>query len=327
MPIVSNQFQPPWWAKNRHVQTIWPRFLQKRSRLTTTTEILTLPDGDSLDLAWSPKPEECKGLAVMFHGLEGSIHSHYANDMMAHLVANGWWAVLMHFRGCNGVPNSKLRSYHSGETEDANYLFSYLKQQMLKVETVVALGFSLGGNMLLKLLGEQPQQDFIKAAAVVSPPMKLAECSNSINRGFSKQYQRYLLKSMRGNVLKKAQNMPLLDTLSLQESEVKAISSFRQFDQLITAPLHGFKGAEDYYQQCSSAQYLKNIKTPTLIIHAKDDPFMSDKVVPDASELSDSVELNVSEKGGHVGFMQGTPWRPRIWFHEQVTRYFSKITQ
>ena len=148
--IIKSSFKVPGWAKNRHVQTIWPRFIQKRLPLSYNMERLTLPDDDFVDVAWGPKPQETSGIVVMFHGLEGSIKSHYANDMMAQLSVNGWQVVMMHYRGCSGVPNLKARAYHSGETEDPSFFLEWLHDKFPRIPKV-AIGFSLGGNMLLKL--------------------------------------------------------------------------------------------------------------------------------------------------------------------------------
>lgn len=319
----NHSFKPPFWAKNRHVQTIWPRFFQKRLSLETRQQRLELPDGDFVDLAWSPRPENCKGLIPMFHGLEGSINSHYANDMVARLVKDGWWVVLMHFRGCSGAPNRLPRSYHSGDTGDALFFLEYLKQKLLDVPIKAAIGFSLGANMLLKLLGEQPKQNYVKSAIAISPPFKLSECSDSIAKGFSNIYQKYLLASMCNNVLTKMKNINLSNYLTIKPEQVSEIKSFREFDEHITAPLHGFEDANDYYNKSSCIHFLKKIETPTLVIHAKDDPFMNETVVPEPEQMSSQIQLEVSEKGGHVGFIQGTPWRPQMWLHDRILNFLN----
>lgn len=325
--IIKSSFKPASWAKNRHIQTIWPRFIQPRKNLNYTTERLDTPDGDFVDLAWSPKPEEVKGTVVIFHGLEGSIRSHYANDLMAFLYRQGWQVVLMHFRGCSGEPNTTTRTYHSGDTSDALFVLDYLRNKFSQ-QLMVGIGFSLGGNMLLKLLGENPSQKFLNAACVISAPLKLVECSHSINQGFSRVYQRYLLASMRRTLLKKMETIDYSKDLPLTEAHVKAIRTFREFDDLVTAPLHGYEDAVDYYEKCSGFYYLRAVRTPTLILHAKDDPFMNEQVIPEEDDLSKSVTLELSENGGHVGFMQGPPWKPVIWFHKRVADYLQQqLTQ
>lgn len=322
--IVESEFRPAWWARNRHIQTIWPRFLQKRKSINLSWQRLELQDGDFIDLAWSPKPVQEKGIAVLFHGLEGSAKSHYANDMLSVLHQSGWRAVLMHFRGCSGESNRLPRAYHSGDTDDAIHLLDYLQQKFPHLPKV-GLGFSLGANMLLKLLGEKPEQTWLKAAVAISPPFRLANCAESIGKGFSNVYQKYLLDSMCSKFIEKMNKVDFRDYLQITKDKVSSLRSFYEFDQLITAPLHGFNSAEDYYRKCSASVFSKHIQTPTLILHAKDDPFMSEAVVPHASELSSSVRVELSEKGGHVGFMQGTPWDPKIWLHQRVPEFFKRF--
>ena len=319
--IVKSDFTAPWWATNRHVQTIFPRFIQKRAKLDYRKERLVLPDGDFVNLIWAGNVEKSSGLIAMFHGLEGSIRSHYTNDMAANFVKQGYAVVLMHFRGCGGELNASPRAYHSGETEDAWFFLNWLEKKFPET-CKVAMGFSLGANMLLKLLSEQPKQQILKAAMAVSTPFNLNICANSINQGFSRVYQAYLLKSMVNNLLVKMRNMDYGKLLKVTESQIKQFKNFRDFDEHITAPLHGFLDADDYYQKCSSRNFLKSIATPTLVVHAKDDPFMHKSVLPDADFLSLNVCLEVSEKGGHVGFMQGTPWRPKIWMQQRANTFF-----
>jgi predicted alpha/beta-fold hydrolase len=319
--IVKSDFSPPWWAANRHVQTIFPRFIQRRAKLDYRTEKLILPDGDFVNLIWAGEVQNSLGLVVMFHGLEGSIRSHYTNDMAANFVKQGYAVVLMHFRGCGGEHNATPRAYHSGETGDAWYFLNWLDKKFPDAPKV-AMGFSLGANMLLKLLSEQPQQQIVKAAMAVSTPFNLEICSNSINQGFSKMCQAYLIKSMVNNLLAKMKKIDYGKLLKVTESQIKQFKSFRHFDEHITAPLHGFVDANDYYQQCSSANFLTKIATPTLILHAKDDPFMHESIVPQVEMLSASVSLEISEKGGHVGFVQGAPWRPKIWMQQRANTFF-----
>ena len=323
--IVQSEFKPAWWARNRHVQTIWPRFFQRRLPLSLTWQRLELPDGDFVDVSWAPEPVNKKGIAVLFHGLEGSARSHYAHDMLAVLAKNGWHAVLMHFRGCGNGNNRLARAYHSGDTGDAIFFLNWLQQRFPDV-TKVGVGFSLGANMLLKLLGEHPAQHWLKAAVAISPPFRLQECASAISRGFSNNYQKYLLKSMVNKVRDKMTRIDFRPWLKVGSRDVEQIGSFAEFDELITAPLHGFSDAKDYYLKCSASAFTTAIETPTLILHAEDDPFMTANIVPDSSELSGAVRLELSKKGGHVGFMQGSPWRPRIWTHERVLQFVNRFT-
>jgi predicted alpha/beta-fold hydrolase len=322
--IIKSSFRVPSWAKNRHVQTIWPRFIQKRLPLKYSMERLTLPDDDFVDVAWGPKPAEPSGIIVMFHGLEGSIRSHYANDMMANLSVNGWQVVMMHYRGCSGVPNLKPRGYHSGETGDPSFFLDWLNQKFPQLPKV-AVGFSLGGNMLLKLLGENPAQKWLNAAIAISSPLKLSECAKSINHGFSRVYQKYLLNSIKTTLRKKMSFIDYRKLIQLTSDDVDDITSFAQFDEKVTAPLHGFEDANDYYEKCSAYHFLSAIHCPTLVLHSIDDPFMNHLVVPKEEELARNVTLELSERGGHVGFMQGSVFSPKVWLHERVKRYVSDV--
>jgi predicted alpha/beta-fold hydrolase len=322
--IVISDFKPPWWATNRHVQTIYPRFFKRRAKIQIRRQRLPLPDDDFVNLAWIGDAKAAKGIVTIFHGLEGSINSHYAHDMAANLQAQGYLVVLMHFRGCGGEQNLLPRAYHSGETEDAWYFLNWLNQQYPTLKKV-AIGYSLGANMLLKLLGEQVQQKFLQAAVAISPPFRLEQCAASIDQGFSRLYQSYLLKSMVNNLLKKMRTIDYEDRLSITQDEVKKLKNFREFDENVTAPIHGFSGADDYYQRCSAVGFMKNIITPTLVLHAKDDPFMNQEVLPTESELSANVRLEMSEKGGHCGFMQGSPWQPSIWTHNRVNDFVGEF--
>lgn len=323
--VTHSNFVAPWWAKNRHVQTIFPRFLQKRQALRYRVENFVLPDGDFVKLAWVGDINTANGLIIMFHGLEGSIHSHYCHDMAADLVRQGYAVVVMHFRGCGGELNHRTRAYHSGETSDPLAFLNWLQSHYPELPKF-AIGFSLGANMLLKLLGENPQQTILKAAVAVSAPLQLAECAESIGRGFSTLYQRYLLKSMLNNLQRKMAIMDYGKQLNIKQNELHRLKTFRDFDQHVTAPLHGFSDADDYYQRCSAMAYLKEIQTPTLILHAKDDPFMNEKVLPNSQHLSASVRVELSEQGGHVGFLQGSPWRPKIWMQQRVSDFLKTVS-
>ena len=322
--IHQSSFKPSWWATNRHVQTIYPRFFQKRIKVDIRHERLPLPDGDFVNLAWLGDAKKASGLVVMFHGLEGSIKSHYANDMAANLQQQGYLVVLMHFRGCGGEQNLLPQTYHSGETRDAWYFINWLEQTFPDLPKV-AMGFSLGANMLLKLLGEQPQQTVLSAAIAISPPFRLEQCALSINQGFSRLYQAYLLKSMLNKLLKKMQCINYTGLLKINRAETKALKNFREFDEHVTAALFGFTGADDYYQRSSAVHFMHKIQTPTLVLHAKDDPFMNEHVLPNEDELSSEVRVELSDQGGHVGFMQGTPWRPVIWTHQRVNVFFADV--
>ncbi|WP_417607015.1 hydrolase [Oceanimonas baumannii] len=310
--IHPSRFQPSWWARHAHLQTILARYLH-RTRQPYRNERLELPDGDFVDLSWAtPLQDESRPLVVLFHGLEGSVQSHYVQGMMAVLHSTGWQPVLMHFRGCSGEPNRLLRAYHSGETEDPAFLINTLRQRFPD-RPMAAIGYSLGGNMLVNYLARY-RNNPLSTAIVISAPLQLAACADRINRGTSRIYQRYLLNRMKQNWQRKLARHPAAGI----RNDIYAIHSLREFDHCLTAPLHGFTDADEYYRRCSGLPRLPDIVTPTLILHAADDPFMTDAVIPEADALPPAITYELSRHGGHVGFMQGPPWRPRYWLEQRV---------
>ena len=322
--LIDSHFKPAWWAKNPHVQTILADLLTRRRPLDCQRERLELADGDFVDLAWTscPPPDYQGRLVVLFHGLEGSLHSHYAYRLMKSMAKRGWPAVMMHFRGCSGEPNRRHRSYHSGETGDARYLLETLKQRYPGA-TLQAVGYSLGGNMLLKYLGEYGDDSLLHSAVAVSPPLDLAACGERLEQGFSRLYQYYLLRRMKRNLHRKLEQLPQLAAITGCGNNPGQLKTFRDFDHQVTAPLHGFDGADDYYQRCSAMPFLRQITIPTLVIHAADDPFMTRAVIPVSEDLAPAVDYELSHRGGHVGFISGRrPWRPRFYLEQRVADFF-----
>ncbi|PJG60560.1 hydrolase [Aeromonas cavernicola] len=319
--LIESHFHAPWWVRNPHLQTILPKWLRKKSA-KVVSERFELPDGDFVDLAWSGQVmADSRPLVVVFHGLEGSVDSHYATGLFAHLQQTGREAVLMHFRGCSGEPNRHLRAYHSGAIEDAQAVISALNQRFPS-KPLLAIGYSLGGNMLVNLLAGD-QEVALQGAMVISAPLQLASSAKRVNQGWSKVYQRYLLHSMRRNLLRKMARQP--EALAhWQPEQIHHITTLRDFDEQVTAPLHGFTSADHYYQTCSGLPMLSQITIPTLILHAADDPFMSHDAIPRADQLSPMVRYELSQHGGHVGFLYGTPWRPRFWLDERISRWIDE---
>lgn len=288
-------------------------------------ERFELADGDFVDLAWSgPISQGNKPLLVLFHGLEGSIHSHYAKGLFGHLQRQGNEAVLMHFRGCSGEPNRLLQAYHSGAIEDAQALIAELGRRF-PGKPMVAIGYSLGGNMLVNLLARGCPTE-LTAAVVISAPLQLASCADRVNQGFSRVYQSYLLRTMRANLQSKIRHQAAASA-RWQPEQVSRIATLRDFDEQVTAPLHGFNSADHYYQTCSGLGLLARIAIPTLVIHAADDPFMTQAVIPEPDQLSPMVRYELSRRGGHVGFVHGTPWRPRFWLEERISQWLREQTQ
>jgi len=286
-------------------------------------EDFTFADGDFTEIAWSEKPKNPQDIVVLFHGLGGSIHSHYIQGMMKTLKTLNYTSVVMHFRGCGSKPNKTKRSYHAGETGDAKAFINQLKKDYPQA-SLHAVGYSLGANMLLKLLAEYKDASPLKSAVAISAPLELEKCTHHINQGFAKVYQVYLLKALKEALLKKVEFLDLTREYGLDKKRIKKIKTIYEFDDIYTAPVHGFKNAVDYYKQNSSRQFLKEIQTPTLLIHSLDDPFMPPSIFPEKEELSESIVYEVGHYGGHVGFIEGSLFKPEFWLEKRVKRFFEE---
>lgn len=320
--IVESHFKPLWWLANPHLQTVYASIRHPVQATVDSIERIDLPDGDFLDLAWSvgDLPKDAP-LVVILHGLGGCLNSSYVARFMLAFNQRGWRSVLMLFRGAGDTLNRLPRSYHSGDTGDLNYIMSLITDREPHTKKAV-VGVSLGGNVLLKWLGEQGKKAQIDAAVAISVPYVLNKTANRINIGLSRFYEKVMLKQLK--IAFKRKLMHLTDVPEpLRRAE--DCQCFWTFDQNVTAPLHGFKSAHEYYRQSSSRQFLQYITVPTLLIHAEDDPFMSVDVIPTERELSDSILLELSKKGGHVGFVSGTPLgMPVYWLDERVPNYLAE---
>jgi predicted alpha/beta-fold hydrolase len=310
-------FHPAWWLKNPHLQTMWPSRFRHRQKLPLSKERLELLDGDFLDLAWMP---DNKGdVCLVLHGLEGSLESHYPAGLIQAATNSNKHAVFMHFRGCSGEPNRLPRRYHSGETGDLRFVVETIKQRYPD-KLIHVVGVSLGGNMLLKYMGEYGTNSMLETAIAISVPYDLAVAGQTLDIGTARIYQRHLLNSLQATFDEKTKLMEL----PIRIPERHEIDSIYKFDDLVTAPIHGFKGADDYYTQCSSRQFIPDIKTPTLLIHAIDDPFMTPEVIPVKSELPPAVEMDLRPHGGHVGFIYGNvPLKANYWLDERVESFLN----
>jgi len=280
-----------------------------------------LPDGDFVDVDWAGGNPADGPIVLLLHGLEGSSDSSYVRGLLRQVQRRGWRGGVMHFRGCSGAANRLPRGYHSGDSNDIAYLVDQLKQR--QPDTPVAVvGYSLGGNVLLKWLGQRGDSNPLDAAVAVSVPFDLHAAADRLQRGLSRLYQRHLLTRLRQSVRDKLTQLdgePPIDPKCIDE-----LHTFRAFDDAVTAPLHGFAGVDDYYTQCSSRQYLGGIARPTLIIHARNDPFMTPAVIPRPDELSSSIQMIVTDDGGHVGFVSGRwPWRPVYWLEHRIVEYLA----
>lgn len=271
-----------------------------------------LADGDFIDLDWGLN--RSGPIVVVLPGLEGDSRSPYVQGLLSAVEKRGWQGVAMHFRGCSGEPNRLPRSYHSGDSADLAELVDMLKAREPNTP-LCAVGFSLGGNVLLKYLGEKRPQVLLDSAVAVCTPMVLSECATRLEHGLSRFYQWWLLHSLKKKIRRKFATI----AAPINLERVRRCTTFREFDGEVTAPLHGFRDADDYYQKASARQFLAKITTPTLVIHAQDDPFMSQHVLATPQEVSPQVTIEVSRSGGHIGFVAGTlPFWPRYWLDQRI---------
>ena len=314
--IVASGFRPAWWLPGGNLQTLWPYFFRRKTHIDLTRERLELPDGDFVDLCLTANAGA--PVVAVFHGLEGCVDSHYVKPLLAAVERRGWHGVFMHFRGCSGEHNRMPRSYHSGDTGDIGFLVDHLQKRYPGVP-IAATGYSLGGNALLKYLGEADRRGQVQAAAAVSVPYVLAEGAKQLNTGFSRVYQRRLLNLLKRKITGKFNERDC----PFELDKISRLNDFFSFDDTVTAPLHGFAGVDDYYTRSSSRQFLKSINVPSLLIHARDDPFMNGAVIPAPDELSESVQLELAQTGGHIGFVSGwTPGYAVYWLEQRIVEFF-----
>lgn len=318
--IIESSFKPAWWLTSSHAQTMYPTLTRRLSAPIDHVERFELPDGDFIDTSWAINGLEKEApLVILLHGLGGSVRSSYVGGLSHACNQLGWRVVLMHFRGASEEPNRLPRLYHSGDTKDLDFFLNMLiKREPDSKKALV--GVSLGGNVLLKWLGEQGSKSTMSGAVAISVPFKLRLAADRMNQGLSRIYQAYLLRQMRQSFRRKRHVYAKEFGPTLEN--IQALKCFWTFDDQVTAPLHGFSNVHAYYREASSSQYLHRIMTPTLIIHALDDPFMTPEVLPAQEELSQKVTLELSEKGGHVGFVSGQiPGLPAYWLDQRVPEF------
>lgn len=319
MPRIESRFRPAWWLPGHHLPTLWPALFRRGPRIAIERERLELPDGDFIDLSWHGA--RGRPVVLLLHGLEGGLHSHYARPFLKTVAGLGYRGCLFHFRGCSGEPNRLPRSYHSGDTGDLEQVVDHILGSGQRLHA--AAGFSLGGNLLLKWLGEKGGSAPLQRALAVSVPFLLARAADRLNRGFSRLYQAHLLKSLKRKYREKFSRMP-----SPLQVDLERIHDFWQFDEQVTAPLHGFRGAEEYYRKSSCRRFLPAIRVPTLILHDRDDPFVWPDAIPGDAELPDPVRLELTRGGGHAGFVHGfVPGMARYWTCRRLVEWLDQTTE
>lgn len=321
-------YTPAWWVPGAHLQTLWGKLVRRAPRVTTRIERWTTPDGDEIELRRLDPASVAAGTPrlLVLHGLEGTIDSVYLLGVLAQARARGWAADVLIFRTCNGEMNRTRRLYHSGETTDLDFVVRRLVAAHPEQSLVLA-GFSLGGNVLLKWLGEQgdgiPSQ--VLGAVAVSVPFDLERGSRQIERGFARVYGRHFLRTLRTKAWAKLRAFPgIFDSAALDRAR-----TLFDFDDAVTAPVHGFRNASDYYSRSSSINFLALVRRPTLLLSARDDPFLPPQVLDDVAEMARNnhyLQVEFHELGGHVGFVSGrNPFHPRYYAEWRVVHFLAHL--
>ena len=316
-------YRPPRWLPSGHAQTVYP-LLIKPPAYPYYRERWSTPDNDFIDLDWnrSGKPGEAKRntpLVALFHGLEGNSDSHYALSLMNELDAVGWKGVVVHFRGCSGEPNWLARAYHSGDSDEIDWILRRLKTAHA-TGPLYAIGVSLGGNVLLKWLGEREHEanTVLDAAAAVSAPHDLVACSYHLERGLNRFYARNFLQTLVPAAKERLRRFPGI----YDETRLAQVRTLFDFDETVTAPLHGFAGAEDYWRRSSCKPWLRAVSLPTLVLNAINDPFLPSQALARPDEVSPGIRLDYPHGGGHVGFVTGALPGKLTWLPQRLLHFF-----
>lgn len=327
LEFVPRPFAAARWLPGSHAQTLAGKLLRSERPLPVERIRIETPDDDFLDLDLAPDPGPESAVVLILHGLEGSSRRAYVRGAMAEITRRGMLAVGMNFRSCSGVPNRQPRFYHSGETGDVAFVLDRLRARFPS-RPLAALGFSLGGNMLLRFLGESggDRPADLAAAVAISVPYDLTEGSRMLESGMmGRLYSGYFLRSLRKKTREKAGL--LRDVIDLERA--LAARSLREFDEAATAPLHGFRDAATYYREASSKPLLPRVRVPTLLMHALDDPFLPPEALPRAEADENPWLLpSFQRRGGHVGFIErGPPHRPSFWVEAEAARYLAWVLE
>lgn len=324
MPELRSAYRPAWWLPGPHLPTAWGKFGRRRPPVHDRLERVETPDDDHITLARMGTVRAGVPHLLVLHGLEGKLTAKYAHGLLDQARRRGWSGDIMMFRSCDGNVNNARRFYHSGETTDIDLVVRKLIRDNPEMSLTIA-GVSLGGNVLLKWLGEQgsglPAQ--VGRAAAISTPFDLEAGSDHMTSGLGPIYLRHFLRTLTAKTLKKLERYPDL----VDRQQLLAVRTFRQFDDLITGPLHGFRDAHDYYTQSSSIGFLDRIRVKTLLISAWDDPFLPSQVlerVRETAKANPHLHLEFTPRGGHVGWVEGHPWSPRYYMEERVIGWLAE---
>lgn len=317
------KYLAPAWLPGGHLQTIYPATCISKPAVSFRRERWDTPDNDFIDVDFIDG-KAGQPFVVLFHGLEGSSDSHYARALMAAVKARGWSGAIPHFRGCSGELNQAPRFYHSGDAEEINWIIRRLHAQHSKINAAApffAAGVSLGGNALLRWIGESQQQaTIVHAACAVSAPLDLAQGGASLSSGINMLYTRMFLKTLKPKCLRKLEQFPgLFDSNRLLEAK-----NLYEFDNVVTAPLHGYLDTDDYWDRASAKHVLNDITIPTLVLNAKNDPFLPRRYLP--LKAAKCVQLDYPDRGGHVGFVSGKIPGQLDWLPQKILHFFDKTT-
>ncbi|MFN0039411.1 MAG: hydrolase [Burkholderiales bacterium] len=311
-------YRAPWWLPGGHLQTVYPSLVLRGSVPPYRRTRWETPDADFIDIDWIDAGEAAP-MIVLFHGLEGSSRSHYATAMMRAVAAAGWRGAVVHFRGCSGEPNRLPRAYHSGDVEEIHWILERFRRERPGIP-IFAAGVSLGANALLKWLGRPGSQKFVAAAAAISAPVDLACAGDRLGQGLNAWYGWNFLRTLKTKSLEKLSRFPgLYDAMV-----VSSAGSLRAFDNVVTAPLHGFRDTDDYWARAAAKPDMAHIELPTLVIHAHNDPFLPGEYLPSPSDCSPRIEFETPSEGGHAGFVSGRFPGHLNWMPQRVLAFFRR---
>ena len=315
----ATSYRAPVWLPGGHLQTVVPALLVPQAGVVYRRERWATPDDDFIDVDFA-QPEPAYGAApilVLFHGLEGSSASHYARAIMRTFADLGWRGLVAHFRGCSGEPNRLLRAYHSGDSDEGDWILRRVHARWPQAR-LHAVGVSLGGNMLAKWLGERAEEaQFVTAAASVGSPLDLAAGGAALGRGFNRVYSKMFLATLKPKAQAKLERFPG----TADADRLRASRNLYEFDNAYTAPVHGFRNTEDYWARASGKPWLGGVRVPHLVLNALNDPFVPAASLPHAAEVSRFVQLEHPGEGGHIGFAR-SPFPGRLDFIPQRLREF-----
>lgn len=316
MPLIPSSYKAPRWVPGKHSETVLPSLFREVEGVCYTRERILTPDGDFLDLDWSCGG--CRRVAILSHGLEGSTFSSYVLGMVKVLNAAGWDTVAWNLRGCSGELNLQRQFYHAGSTEDLDAVVRHVVSTRQYSE-IVLIGFSIGGNIVLKYLGENGSEiaSYISKSVVFSVPCDLHSCVKKLSQGVNCMYLHNFLSTLKSKLIEKAIRYPDL----LLNKDMSNIHSFTDFDNQFTAPLSGFRDALHYYAECSTTKLISDIRVPTLIVNAQNDPILDFSCSPiQECKNSQWVNLELPSNGGHLGFMKNKI-NGEYWSEERATQF------